>query len=82
MAENVNFYAAWQPVRIDAGLGSNQQGYTTGFSINSTGLQWTSTPGTNATNAFGGWLGKFPFSPHLSDLEVGSMTCVADACVM
>lgn len=56
MAFNTNFYAAWQPVRIDAGLGTTQSGETTGFFINSTGLQFGSSQGDN----FGGWLGKCP----------------------
>ncbi|KAJ9620122.1 hypothetical protein H2203_007886 [Taxawa tesnikishii (nom. ined.)] len=41
---DVNFYAAWEPVRINAGLGDGQ------FFINETGLQWGSE------TAFGGWL--------------------------
>lgn len=58
MAENVNFYAAWEPVRINAGLGSGgDSGLTGGFFINGTGLQWSSNAGENAANdAFGGWI--------------------------
>ena len=62
MAEDVNFYAAWQPVRIDAGAGSNDSSYgiQDGFFINDTGLQWSSSPGNAGTpqDLFGGWLGK------------------------
>jgi len=60
MAENVNFYAAWEPVRINAGLSSStDSGLTGGFFLNSTGVQWTSSPGDNeGSDAFGGWLGK------------------------
>ncbi len=61
MAEAVNFYAAWQPVRINVGGGSTSSDYgiETGFFINSTGLQWTSSPGNAgaAQDEFGGWLG-------------------------
>ncbi|KAK0983102.1 hypothetical protein LTR91_011334 [Friedmanniomyces endolithicus] len=60
MAEAVNFYAAWQPVRINVGGGSTSSDYgiETGFFINSTGLQWTSSPGNAgaAQDEFGGWL--------------------------
>ncbi|KAG9838235.1 hypothetical protein KCU98_g9301, partial [Aureobasidium melanogenum] len=48
---DVNFYAAWEPVRINGGSG------TGGFFMNSSGLQWDSDPsGPAASNAFGGWL--------------------------
>ena len=61
MAEAVNFYAAWQPVRINVGGGSTSSDYgiETGFFINSTGLQWSSSPGNAgaAQDEFGGWLG-------------------------
>lgn len=71
MAENVNFYAAWEPVRINAGNGSTNSDYgiETGFFINSTGLQWTSSVGSAGSegDAFGGWLGKS--NPHL--LRIG-----------
>ncbi|KAL4918691.1 hypothetical protein BDW62DRAFT_210310 [Aspergillus aurantiobrunneus] len=40
----VNNYAAWQSVQINAGYGQD------GFSVNSTGLQWSEQKG------FGGWL--------------------------
>ncbi|KAF2164909.1 hypothetical protein M409DRAFT_24812 [Zasmidium cellare ATCC 36951] len=50
------FYTQWQPVEINAGaVGS---GYTvSGFFINETGLQWTSSPGAigSASDSFGGW---------------------------
>ncbi|KAH0356992.1 hypothetical protein KCU81_g94, partial [Aureobasidium melanogenum] len=36
--QDVNFYAAWEPVRIDGGSG------TGGFYMNSSGLQWNSAP--------------------------------------
>lgn len=60
--EYVNFYAAWEPVRINAGLVSGEgSGETGGFFINSTGLQFTTAPGSSeASNQFGGWLGKCP----------------------
>ncbi|KAK0305728.1 hypothetical protein LTR91_009714 [Friedmanniomyces endolithicus] len=61
MAEAVNFYAAWEPVRINVGGGSTSSAYgiETGFFMNSTGLQWTSSPGNAgaAQDEFGGWLG-------------------------
>ena len=51
-------YTGWQPVRIDAGAGgSSTRGDGDGFFINSTGLQWSSAPGANATlDTFGGWI--------------------------
>jgi hypothetical protein len=62
MATNVNLYAAWQPVRINAGGGSTTSDYgiETGFFINETGLQWSSVPSdvSSAEDVFGGWLGK------------------------
>ena len=58
MAENVNFYAAWEPVQVNAGEGSISNG---GFWINENGLQWTdalnAAPSSN-TSSFGGWLGR------------------------
>lgn len=49
---DVNYYASWQPVQINAGQGND------GFFFNSTGLQYTSNP--NGTyNEFGGWIGKW-----------------------
>ncbi|KXL43587.1 hypothetical protein M433DRAFT_144936 [Acidomyces richmondensis BFW] len=46
---DVNYYASWQPVQINAGQGND------GFFFNSTGLQYTSNP--NGTyNEFGGWI--------------------------
>ncbi|GAB7335683.1 hypothetical protein MBLNU13_g07993t1 [Cladosporium sp. NU13] len=51
-------YSGWQPVRIDAGAGgSSPRGEGDGFFINSTGLQWNSSPGSDsAPEAFGGWI--------------------------
>ncbi|KAI5209967.1 hypothetical protein E4T39_00509 [Aureobasidium subglaciale] len=47
---DVNFYAAWEPVRINAGTGAG------GFFFNSSGLQWDESPGSNVDqNALGGW---------------------------
>lgn len=47
----VNNYAAWEPVRIEAGSGQD------GFYINSTGLQWAQYPNAAAgNNGFHGWL--------------------------
>ena len=49
-------YSGWQPVRIDAGAGESSRGINDGFFINSTGLQWNSSPGRDpALDAFGGW---------------------------
>jgi hypothetical protein len=49
--QDVNFYAAWEPVRIDGGSG------TGGFFMNSSGLQFDTNPGGQAaSNQFGGWL--------------------------
>ncbi|KAH0141145.1 hypothetical protein KCU67_g14618, partial [Aureobasidium melanogenum] len=48
---DVNFYAAWEPVRINGGSGAG------GFFMNSSGLQYNSDPsGPAASNEFGGWL--------------------------
>lgn len=47
---NVNFYAAWEPVRINVGYGDEA------FTFNSTGLQWTSQPEYPEAQSFGGWL--------------------------
>ena len=48
---DVNFYSAWEPVRINAGDGQPS------FFFNSSGLQWTENPSVPADqNAFGGWL--------------------------
>ena len=63
MSENTNFYAAWEPVRINAGsgpdsVGSSVGGVYTGFFINDTGLQWTNYPGNPKLSSFGGWLGN------------------------
>lgn len=54
---DVNFYAAWEPVRINAGEGdlADQDGQ---FFINATGLQWSDN------NSFKGWLGEcFSWNP-------------------
>lgn len=51
------FYAQWQPVEVNAGASGN--GFTvSGFFINETGLQWTSSPSAIGTSSdsFGGWL--------------------------
>ncbi|KAK4574880.1 hypothetical protein LTR86_001722 [Recurvomyces mirabilis] len=60
LATNVNFYAAWEPVRVFVGSGSNssEYGVQNGFFINETGLQWTSAPhgAGGAADYFGGWL--------------------------
>lgn len=49
---DVNFYAGWEPVRINAGDGEGR------FFMNSTGLQWTSAPGLSAAeDGFGGEFG-------------------------
>lgn len=57
MAPNTGQYAAWEPVRIDVGSGGNTT-VASGFFINGTGLQWTSSAGQNGTEGdeFGGWL--------------------------
>ena len=48
---DVNFYAAWEPVRINVGYGDP------GFTMNQTGLQWNSQPSSSeAPSGFGGWL--------------------------
>ena len=48
---DVNFYSAWEPVRINAGSSED------GFFINSNGLQWNQDPSNPASNSsFGGWL--------------------------
>ena len=57
MVPNQDFYAAWQPVQLNAGA-SGSAFDVSGFFINETGLQWTSNPdqvGTD-TDEFGGWL--------------------------
>ncbi|KAK4544399.1 hypothetical protein LTR36_004290 [Oleoguttula mirabilis] len=52
MAFNTNFYAAWQPVRVNAGLGGGDTtGESSGFFLNSTGLQYGGAEG-----GFDGWL--------------------------
>ena len=63
MAVNVNFYAAWEPVRINAGLGgTGESGLNSGFFINATGLQWSSAVVPGVNDEFGGWLGEFLLS--------------------
>ncbi|CAK3932297.1 Hypothetical predicted protein [Lecanosticta acicola] len=56
MEENTNFYAGWEPVRLNADVGSSFE--TNGFFINGTGLQWTSNTAQagSSSDAFGGWL--------------------------
>jgi hypothetical protein len=61
MDQNTAFYAAWEPVRMNAGVGGSDVSVS-GFFLNSTGLQWTTSvdaPGS-ANDAFGGWIGEFP----------------------
>jgi hypothetical protein len=63
-----NAYAAWQSVGLNAGGGYSGL-YVSGFFINETGLQWTSTPEQpgSANDIFGGWLGEwFLFFPKCS----------------
>jgi hypothetical protein len=57
--EPTNAYAAWQPVSVNAGGGYSDP-FVTGFFINETGLQWTSSPDQPGSryDSFGGWLGK------------------------
>lgn len=57
MVPNQEEYAAWEPVRINAGDGGTSMDGS-GFFINATGFQWTSAPGKNGTESdeFGGWL--------------------------
>jgi len=52
---SVNLYAAWEPVRINGGVGSNE---FSSFSINATGLQWSDASSGGSAEGFGGWLGK------------------------
>ena len=52
---NVNFYAAWQPVRINIGGGPTEY---SAFFINETGLQWTNVAGRTTPDIFGGWFGE------------------------
>lgn len=61
LVDPVGEYAAWEPVRLDAGLGSwpNSIG---AFFINSTGLQFSSAPGSIADDQYAGWLGKTTWS--------------------
>lgn len=54
-ALSVNFYAAWQPVRINAGGAATEQG---AFWINGTGLQWTNAGSGTTRSSFGGWYGE------------------------
>ncbi|OQO05631.1 hypothetical protein B0A48_09723 [Cryoendolithus antarcticus] len=56
MALNTATYAAWEPVRIDAGEGGiSARGWGNGFFINDTGLQWSSST-SEETNSFAGWM--------------------------
>jgi hypothetical protein len=52
-------YTAWQPVRINAGSGYSGL-EVSGFFLNETGLQWSTTPDSPGGNSdeFGGWLGR------------------------
>lgn len=67
MAQSDTFYAAWQPVRMNAGVSGNLP-QVFGFFLNDTGLQWTSTsagPGTPG-DAFGGWMGRVMYVGHVT----------------
>ncbi|EME78756.1 uncharacterized protein MYCFIDRAFT_89396 [Pseudocercospora fijiensis CIRAD86] len=57
IVESESFYAAWQPVEMNAGVQGSDT-VVSGFFINSTGLQWTSDPKSpgSSSDAFGGWL--------------------------
>lgn len=58
----VNFYAAWEPVRINAGAGASDPKAQSGFWINGTGLQWTpdlKERPNSSENIFAGWLGTW-----------------------
>ena len=59
MATNTVFYSAWQPVRLNAG-GYSSDPSASGFFLNETGLQWSSTPDAPGASGdtFGGWLGE------------------------
>lgn len=58
----VNTYAAWQPVRIDAGGAA--AGEYSAFYVDGNGLQWT-TGATGIPDSFGGWFGEFGFAPFV-----------------
>ena len=49
---DIDLYAAWEPLQINGGGETNYGAYY----INSNGLQFTTTPGEQGTNNFGGWL--------------------------
>ncbi|KAK6428420.1 hypothetical protein LTR95_015439 [Oleoguttula sp. CCFEE 5521] len=58
MVPYASTYAAWQPVRIDAGEGGHSdRGLGGGFFINGTGLQWAEA-GTGSADGypFAGWM--------------------------
>lgn len=58
-APNANFYASWEPVRINA-IGEG----AAGFSISRTGLEWESDPSQGQT-VFLGWFGEsLKMRPH------------------
>lgn len=52
MVPNEQFYAAWQPVELNAGVSGSGQDVS-GFFMSDTGLQWNSS-------SFGGWIGERP----------------------
>lgn len=72
------FYSAWQPVRVNAGVGGD--GYAeSGFFMNETGLQWTANvaaPGS-PNDQFGGWLGKCS-EPALTEMAETDWNAVCD----
>lgn len=62
MAISTVFYAAWEPVVVNAGFGASAPHSYSGFWINGSGLQWTDAlhkPPTYKFNQFAGWLGEF-----------------------
>ncbi|EMF09735.1 uncharacterized protein SEPMUDRAFT_151649 [Sphaerulina musiva SO2202] len=48
MVPNQQFYAAWQPVELNAGVSGSEEDVS-GFFMSNTGLQWNSS-------SFGGWI--------------------------
>ncbi|GAB7337885.1 hypothetical protein MBLNU457_4276t1 [Dothideomycetes sp. NU457] len=78
---NANNYAAWEPVRIEAGGIANNFG---AFYINDTGLQWASSPKDMSYDQFGGWLvcdwwhGKPQLFARLAYYNVSTLSSCAD----
>ncbi|KAK3628321.1 hypothetical protein LTR56_018713 [Elasticomyces elasticus] len=62
MVQAASYDTAWQPVKLRLDMPdittSRPEAVENGFFINSTGLQWTSSPGKAGTSqdSFGGWL--------------------------